>query len=103
MGVPRKNVSLSGELGSPDSGVTADLVDPVFFLGLSLKKKFFFRLTGSEKSAQAKVFLAHFPSCHKKALLLTDLESPDRFQMHYFKGKTEGNVQHTSKISPAAR
>ena len=27
-----------------------------FFLGLSLKKKFFFRLTGSEKSAQAKVF-----------------------------------------------
>ena len=73
------------------------------FLGLSLKKKFFFRLTGSEKSAQAKVFLAHFPSCHKKALLLTDLESPDRFQMHYFKGKTEGNVQHTSKFSPAAR
>ena len=25
------------------------------------------------------------------------------FQMHYFKGKTEENMQHTSKFSPAAR
>ena len=92
-----------GKCVIPNTNINPSPLTSVFFLGLSLKKKFLFSLTGSEKSAQAKVFLAHFPSCHKKALLLTDLESPDRFQMHYFKGKTEGNVQHTSKISPAAR
>ena len=40
---------------------------------------------------------------HKKALLLADLESPGWFQMHYFNGKTEENMQHTLNFSPAAR
>ena len=61
---------------------------------------FFLSLTGSEKSAQSIFCLTGW--LHKKALLLADLESPGKFQMHYFNGKTEENMQHTSKFSPAA-
>ena len=72
----------------------------VFFF--RIKPDFFFELQDLRKSPLKKN-LTGSEKIALKSLLLTDLESPDRFQMHYFKGKTEGNVQHTSKISPAAR
>ena len=59
-----------------------------------------------EKSALKKFHMGKFEKSgwlHKKALLLADLESPGWFQMHYFNGKTEENMQHTLNFSPAAR
>ena len=64
---------------------------------------FFFRIAGSEKKCSWKKSDRIWGNTIKKNLLLTDLESPDRFQIDYFKGKTEENMQCTSKFSPAAR
>ena len=85
----------------------ADIGDQRFFFHMGmwifLKKSTWGKF---EKSALKKFHMGKFEKSgwlHKKALLLADLESQDRFQMHYFNGKTEENMQHTLKFSPAAR
>ena len=74
----------------------------MFFLGLNLKNIFSLGLSESEKSAQVKFFRPDWMIA-QESLDFSRLESPDRFQMQYFKGKTEENRQHISIVSPAAR
>ena len=59
-------------------------------------------MSESEKSAQAIFFQPDWMIA-QESLDFSRLESPDRFQMQYFKGKTEENRQHISIFSPAAR